>query len=350
VPGVAAILDPLGFGRHTFLCGQSGSGKTYSLGVLLERLLLRTRLPIVILDPNSDHVRLADTRAADPGPWAAVAEGIRVRRYGADGDERLRVRLGQLDPATQAALLRLDPITEREEYAAYLDALERHAATDRKLSAAELLDGDDPGVRALRLRFGNLGIGAWQIWARSTPGPTLLDELGGRAFRALCVDLGTVPSPDERAVVATAVVERLWEDRSQRRPVLVVIDEAHNVCPAQPVDPLTARATETVVRIAAEGRKYGIYLLVSTQRPEKVHPEVLAQCDSLVCMRMNSPGAAADLARSFGFAPASLLEQAPAFGLGEALVAGRLAPHPLLVRFGERLTEEGGADVPADWL
>src|SRR5688500_4569480 len=36
-PGVAAGVDAGGFDRHTFLCGQSGSGKTYSLGVMLER-------------------------------------------------------------------------------------------------------------------------------------------------------------------------------------------------------------------------------------------------------------------------------------------------------------------------
>ena len=61
-PGVPLRLEAGGFGRHTFLCGQSGSGKTYSLGVLLERLLLDTSLRIVILDPNSDYVRLGETR------------------------------------------------------------------------------------------------------------------------------------------------------------------------------------------------------------------------------------------------------------------------------------------------
>jgi len=44
--------------RHTLLRGQSGSGKTYSLGVILERLLIETDLRLVILDPNSDFVRL----------------------------------------------------------------------------------------------------------------------------------------------------------------------------------------------------------------------------------------------------------------------------------------------------
>ena len=58
--GVPCLADARGFSRHTFLCGQSGSGKTYSLGVILERLLIETDLRVVVLDPNSDFVRLGE--------------------------------------------------------------------------------------------------------------------------------------------------------------------------------------------------------------------------------------------------------------------------------------------------
>ena len=44
-PTQPARLDAGGFDRHTFLCGQSGSGKTYSLGLVLEHLLTETTLP-----------------------------------------------------------------------------------------------------------------------------------------------------------------------------------------------------------------------------------------------------------------------------------------------------------------
>ena len=118
--GVPLSLDAAGFGRHTFLCGQSGSGKTYSLGVLLERLLMETSLRVVVLDPNSDYVRLAEAR---PGAdreaaerFRPLAESIAVRR-GTDGPDAIRVRFRELSPAQQAALLRLDPLTDREEYA-----------------------------------------------------------------------------------------------------------------------------------------------------------------------------------------------------------------------------------------
>lgn len=96
------------------------------------------------------------------------------------------------------------------------------------------------------------------------------------------------------------------------------------------------------IQIAAEGRKYGIWLLLSTQRPSKVHPQVLSQCDNLVLMRMNSPR---DLADLFGFAPQAMLQASPHFSQGELLVAGAFTPVPSFGRVGPRISVEGGSDV-----
>jgi DNA helicase HerA-like ATPase len=127
--------------------------------------------------------------------------------------------------------------------------------------------------------------------------------------------------------------------------VLIVIDEAHNLCTNEPADALQAAVTDRLVQIAAEGRKYGLWLLLSTQRPSKIHPNVLSQCDNLMMMRMNSPGDVAELGEVFGFAPPSLLAAAPTFGLGECLLAGRFSPLARIAKIGERLTFQGGADV-----
>ncbi len=82
VAGVPCSADAGGFDRHTFRCGQSGSGKTYSLGVILERLLIETDLRLVVLDPNSDFVRLGQVRpGADPAlaeRYEAAARGVAV--------------------------------------------------------------------------------------------------------------------------------------------------------------------------------------------------------------------------------------------------------------------------------
>ena len=72
---------------------------------------------------------------------------------------------------------------------------------------------------------------------------------------------------------------------------------------------------------------------------------MLSQCDNLVLMRMNSAADLGHVASVFSFVPPGLIERATTFGQGEALVAGKIASHPALIRFGERLTREGGADV-----
>jgi hypothetical protein len=341
-PGVAHALDAGGFGRHTFLCGQSGSGKTYSLGVVLERLMLETTLRIVVLDPNSDYIRLTDVRlgvdADTAARYAAVAERIAVHR-------RIRLRVPDLDADQQAAVLRLDPIADREEYAELVAAV----AEARPDALRELGRSERDEARRLALRAANLEVDRWSIWS-GPDGDSLLDDLAGQGPRCVVVDLGALESRGEQALAAGAVLRALWRRRAEREPILIVVDEAHNVCPRLPEDRLTALATEDAVRIAGEGRKFGLYLLLATQRPDKVHANVLSQCDNLVLMRMNSAADLSVVGEVFSFVPPGLLERATSFRQGEALVAGKISSHPALIRFGERLSEEGGADVPATWL
>jgi DNA helicase HerA-like ATPase len=66
-------------------------------------------------------------------------------------------------------------------------------------------------------------------------------------------------------------------------------------------------------------------------------------------MRMASAADLAHIGDALSFAPPDLLAGATAFRLGEALVAGKLASHPALIRFGRRVAEEGGGDVDASW-
>ena len=352
--GVPLALDAGAFDRHTFLCGQSGSGKTYALGTILERLLAETTLRVVVLDPNSDFVRLTDLRddAGDDARarYAGAAASIAVRGANADRDRRLHVRFRDFDAAERAAVLRLDPIADRDEYGALLDAVERADGEGVATVAATiegLLKADGP-YRSLALRARNLGVDRWQVWSGADS--ESLEELvqpGGP--RCVVADLGSLETRGEQAVAAEAVLAALWRRRAAREPVLIVIDEAHNVCPALPDDPLTALATEHAVRIAGEGRKFGLVLLAATQRPQKVHENVVSQCDNLVLMRMNSRSDLAVLSETFSFVPPSLLAVAAEFRQGEAVVAGKLVPSPTLGRFGPRWTLEGGSDVPSDW-
>jgi hypothetical protein len=353
--GPAAFLRAAGFNRHTFLCGQSGSGKTYALGLLLEQLLLHTTLRIVVIDPNSDYVRLGKVRAGVPGATARDyrrrVRDLAVLRPAplATGRSGLRAWFSDLAEPEQAAALRMDPIVDRREYAALAaigDAMgsRRYSLTDVLARASE---SDDAAARDLALRIKNLGVAGWAVWAHGRERSSA-DLIRGDT-RGIVLDTGTMASASEKAVVAAAVLGGFWRNRERRRPTLIVIDEAHNVCPANPPTDLHANATEYCINIAAEGRKFGLYLLLSTQRPQRIHPNVLSQCDNLMLMRMNSRADLSELSAAFSFLPPTLLEEAMRFRLGEALIGGGIVPAPLIARMGTRVSEEGGADLPATW-
>ena len=359
-PEVPAVLSAPGFGRHTFLCGQSGSGKTYTLGGILEQLLLETDIRIAAIDPNSDFVNLASLRpqhstglteleyATIADRYRAVADRIHV--FGGETSaKRLRARYGRLSFRQQTMVLGLDPFSHPEEYNAFVRTIRRIGKTDYSLDdlMTAVRASFDDDVRRLGLRIENLGIAEQSIWARSDDEPVL--EALPDDWRMIVADTGSLASSEEGSIAAAALLGRFWQQRHAREPLLIVIDEAHNVCPQVPVDSNQALATEHVVRIAGEGRKYGLYLLLSTQRPAKVHQNVLSQCDNLLLMKMNSAADVGTLAETFSYAPKGLVEMAPGFGLGEGLAAGKIAPRPLLFKSGLRLSEEGGTDVPSEW-
>lgn len=341
-----ALLSSAAFNRHTFLCGQSGSGKSYAMGVLLEQLLIDTDLPMLILDPNGDFVGLGSTLDTAEGEDRARLEAAEVRvfrRTPGEDELALRSRFATMTVEAKAAVLQLDPLADRTEYHVVVNLSEQLATRPVEDVLGELLDSEDADARFLAQRMDNLGVLRWDVWARE--GPSLLDLLEPRP-RAAVIDLGGFDHPREPLVVAMELLDSLWAARHRHEPVLVVIDEAHNICPSDPADPLARATTSRVVQLANEGRKYGIWLLLCSQRPSRIHESVLAQCDNLVLMRMNSPGDLDQLERGFGFAPAQMLRAAPGFMKGECLIAGAFAPAPAFVRVRTRRTREGGSDVP----
>ena len=56
-----------------------------------------------------------------------------------------------------------------------------------------------------------------------------------------------------------------------------------------------------------------------------------------------------EYAAAFSFVPPSLIAHSVIFRQGEGLIAGKISPQPALLRFDKRISEEGGADVPATW-
>lgn len=332
------------FNRHTFWCGQSGSGKTYALGVVLEQLLLHTEIPLLILDPNADFTHLDQTRPeADAAASEAIAGAdIRVMHSSRPDGDQVRIRFFDLSVASKAAVLRLDPIQDAEEYNVLLHVDAAAISTDEQGYLDLLRASGDPGQAKLATRIENLQILNWDLWSRG--GESITDVVDARP-RATVLDLGGFSHPSEPKVAVLGLLEHLWATRNDRKPVLIVIDEAHNLCSPNPVTPVERALTEQLIQIAAEGRKFGLWLFLSTQRPTKIHPNVLSQCDNLGLMRVNSPRDLAEIGEVFGFVPEQMLLHSQQFLQGQGLFAGGFIDSPTFAQMRDRVTPEGGSDI-----
>ena len=216
-------FDAGGFGRHTFLCGQSGSGKSLSLGVVLERLLIETDLRIVVLDPNSDFVRLDEPDAGEPGRRARLALRDRSCGSGVEGAApgaalpRSSTRRRERPPCSGSTRRRPRGVRGA---GAVVEAATPAASRTSRRGARGALAADAPRH--------NLGLDRWGIWAREGTGSvsTTWEETSAASWSTSdrC-DPGGAPQ-------AGAGLAALWRRRADREPMLIVVDEAHNVCPA----------------------------------------------------------------------------------------------------------------------
>ncbi|QTO54242.1 ATP-binding protein [Duffyella gerundensis] len=127
-------------------------------------------------------------------------------------------------------------------------------------------------------------------------------------------------------------------------PVLLVCEEAHNYVPAS--DYAAYRASrKSIERIAKEGRKYGLSLMVISQRPSEVSPTIFSQCNNFVALRLTNK---TDQNYIKGLLPEntnSISDFLPSLTSGEALVVGDAVLMPSIVQLEKPLPEPQSASV-----
>lgn len=131
------------------------------------------------------------------------------------------------------------------------------------------------------------------------------------------------------------------------QPLLIVLDEAHRFLPVGK-DSVTHRA---VSRIAKEGRKYGVGLMVVTQRPSDVDGSVLSQCGTMLALRVSNPSDRSAVASSIPDDLGGLTELLPSLRTGEALVLGDALQVPSRIRVHKARRKPIGEDptLPEAW-
>jgi hypothetical protein len=170
-------------------------------------------------------------------------------------------------------------------------------------------------------------------------------------------------TPDDALLAVNFALFRIWRSAQyrwrmalenqgvdERVPTFIVLDEAHNFAPSEARNSVQKRVTDKLMQIAAEGRKYGVYLILATQRPRKLHPSLVLECENVCLLRVQSQLEQEFAEKEFAI-PNDQARRIGRYTKGQALLSGRwvegrhteanIAPARAVV---------GGGGVPDLWL
>lgn len=159
------------------------------------------------------------------------------------------------------------------------------------------------------------------------------------------VDLSGLPNevagPLTGAIARLLFQYKLWQTGAERRrdPVLLVCEEAHRYVPASGAAQYEVAQT-AVRRIAREGRKYGVGLMLVSQRPSDIDPTVLSQCSSWVVLRLTNGQDQEHIQKFLPDSLNGLVEILPSLTRREAIFVGDAAVLPSRIEIRELLADE----------
>ena len=390
-------------GKHTAILGSTGAGKSGTVAAILHSVLERGVIAahakwqptIIILDPHNEygssfqnHKRLSTDEGTLTLPYWML-----------NLDETIGLFIGKTEYAatSQSNIVKNALLAARLAGAANIQGLDVTKLTvdapvpyilgdstglDEfgKLNGAAYDIGFVGAVNAQRPNNNNkkdhedfnkvlrkldslLKDGRVQFMMRPWDGtgdplPSVLGQLLGGAEPLRIVDLSGVPNEvagtASAAIARTLFLLKVWQTPAEREasPVLLVCEEAHRYVPNVGAAQYEA-AQEAVRRIAKEGRKYGLGLLLVSQRPSEVEATVLSQCNSWVVLRITNDADREHVRSILPDSMSGLTKMLSSLRRQEAIFVGQAAmlPSRILVRSLEpdQLPRSHDIDFDAGW-
>lgn len=128
-------------------------------------------------------------------------------------------------------------------------------------------------------------------------------------------------------------------------PILLVYEEAHKYVPNS--DLVKYRSSKkSIERIAKEGRKYGVTLLLASQRPSEISETIFSQCNNFIAMRLTNPIDQGYVKKLLPDTLGSLIDKMPSLRQGEALLVGESIILPSIVQIDRCTNEPSSNDIP----
>lgn len=128
-------------------------------------------------------------------------------------------------------------------------------------------------------------------------------------------------------------------------PILMVYEEAHKYVPNSEL--VKYRSSKlSIERIAKEGRKYGVTLVLSSQRPSEISETIFSQCNNFIAMRLTNPIDQGYVKRLLPDTLGTLIDKMQSFKQGEALLVGEAVALPSIVQIERCKPEPSSNDIP----
>jgi DNA helicase HerA-like ATPase len=368
VPVVLSIKDVVS--THLAILASTGSGKSYTAGVLVEELMMaHNRASVLIVDPHGEYDTMRsiedDPRFRDPED--GYHPEVKVFTH-----DRVKVRFSSL---TEADVKYLLPEGTSEKMLHFLSQAFRQLTATRQNELWGYHDLRDE-VKAQKYEASGTSESSnassiegllWRLDMRFDKPHSIFSDHEHiplaemfRPGRLTVLQLSDIEQNEQQVVVATllrrvnkarmATVRGEAEPSSDSflpYPVFTLLEEAHRFAPAGQ----TVVSTNILKQILSEGRKFGVGIGLITQRPGKLDQDVLSQCMTQVIMRIVNPVDQDTVAKSVEGAGRQLLAELPALTKGQAVISGVGVNTPVMCRVRERITRHGGEtfDAPNEW-
>lgn len=373
------------FQRHAVIVGSTGSGKSWTTARLLEQVADLESANAIVFDMHGEYASLegdgfAHFRVAGPGDIEAgrgLPEGVLHLPYWLMSYEALVsmfVDRSDQNAPNQAMIMSRAIVEAKTAFlkagkhddvlsnftidspvpfsmAKVLAELDRLNVEMVAGSGGREKQGDFHGklsrlIQRLEAKRGDRRLGFLFPAAGVADSYPWLDDLvqallAGRAAKSgrggvKIIDFSEVPSDILPLIVG--MVARLafsvqqWSPSGQRHPLALFCDEAHLYIPQDAASGAAENAIQTFERIAKEGRKYGVGLVVISQRPAEVSRTVVSQCSNLIAMRLTNGDDQAVVRRLLPDSLGGFGDLLPVLDTGEALVVGDAILLPTRIR------------------
>ena len=374
-------------GKHTAILGSTGAGKSGTVAAVLHSLLERGveaglanwKPRIVLLDPHNEYAKAF----GDKHTRLSTDEGsLKLPYWLLNFQETVSLIIGKTEfvATSQSNIVKLALLNARSDAAATLgiDLTKQPLTVDSPTPYSIQKFKDEvnaqrpPGKDKKEQEPFNSVINKLETLERDSrmnfmlspwDGATdefapVLSQFVGDGKPVRIVDLSGVPN--EVAGICSAVIARtlfnlkVWQtsDERERDPVLLVCEEAHRYVPNRGEAQYEA-AQEAIRRIAKEGRKYGIGLLLVSQRPSEVEATVLSQCNSWIILRITNDADREHVRAILPDSMAGLTKMLSGLRRQEAIFVGQAAilPSRILIRSltQEQLPRSNDIDFDMGW-